>query len=122
MPGRLLPLVLVFSALSSIRAGEGTLVGPEKKIFELTNQERKKKELPPFKLSANLQKVARAHSENMAKQGKMEHNLDGMTPMQRVRAAGYAYARIHENIGAGDPEVPIEDLMKAWMDSEGHRA
>jgi uncharacterized protein YkwD len=97
------------------------MTAAQQKILKLTNQERKQKELPPLKPNALLFKVAQAHSENMAKQGKMEHKLDGLTPMQRVRAAGYAYARVHENIGAGDADVPLEDLMKAWMDSKGHR-
>jgi uncharacterized protein YkwD len=106
---------------STIRAGEVVLTATEKKILELTNEERKKKELPPLKTNALLFKVAQAHSENMARQGKMEHKLDGMTPLQRLRAAGYPYNKAFENIGSGDADVPLEDLMKAWMDSKGHR-
>ena len=63
-------------------------------------------ELPPLKPSALLFKVAQAHSENMAKQGKMEHDLDGKTPFQRLQAAGNKYSRAHENIAKGDAEVP----------------
>ena len=106
---------------STVRAGEVVLTATEKKILELTNEERKKKELPPLKTNALLFKVAQAHSENMARQGKMEHKLDGMTPLQRLRAAGYAYNKAFENIASGDADVPLEDLMKAWMESKGHR-
>ena len=93
----------------------------ETKVFELTNLERKKKELRPLKLSLALSKVARGHSENMARQGKMEHKLDDKTPGDRLRAAGYKFTRSGENIGAGDDGVTLEMLMKAWMDSPGHR-
>jgi uncharacterized protein YkwD len=107
--------------LAAARAGQPETGGVPKQIVELTNLERKHKELSSLKASSLLAKVAQAHSENMAKQEKMEHNLDGKTPLQRLQAAGYAYARAHENIAAGDPDVPLEDLMKAWMDSKGHR-
>jgi uncharacterized protein YkwD len=121
MMSRFLPLLIVSISVAALRGGEVNLSPAPKKILELTTLERKQKELPPLKASALLFKVAQAHSENMAKQGKMEHKLDGMTPLQRVRAAGYSYSRVYENIGAGDADVPLEDLMKAWMDSKGHR-
>src|SRR4051794_30665888 len=121
MTKRILPLVLVVLALTTVRAGDVALSAPARKILELTNAERKLKDLAPLKVNALLFKVAQAHSENMAKQGKMDHKLDGMTPLQRLRAAGYPYAKAYENIGAGDPQVPMEDLVKAWMESKGHR-
>ena len=93
----------------------------EMKVFELTNVERKLKELPPLKLSVTLSKIARAHSDNMAWQGKMEHKLDDKTPGDRSRAAGYAFKMVGENIGAGDDGTTMPMIMKAWMDSPGHR-
>ena len=121
MMRRILPVVVLVTTLASVRAGDVMLNEARKKILELTNKERKANELPPLKPNALLFKVAQAHSENMAKQGKMEHKLDGMTPLQRLRAAGYPYSRAYENIAAGDADVPLENLMKAWMDSKGHR-
>ena len=121
MMPRLLLLCLLLASLASARAGDMGLTPQEKKILELTNLERKKKDLPPLKTNALLFKVAQAHSENMARQGKMEHKLDGLTPLQRLRAAGYPYNKAFENIGSGDADVPLEDLVKAWMDSKGHR-
>jgi uncharacterized protein YkwD len=118
---RVIAVLMVMAAVALVRAG-GVALGPaEMKILELTNAERKLKDLPPLKPNPLLFKVAQAHSENMAKQGKMEHKLDGKTPLQRLKAAGYPYNMAFENIGAGDPDVPLEDLMKAWMDSKGHR-
>ena len=93
----------------------------EVKVFELTNAERKKEDAAPLKLNAELSKIARAHSENMARQKMMAHNLDGKTPFDRMRAAGFAYSFAGENVGKGTPDVGLPTLMKAWMDSEGHR-
>ncbi len=91
----------------------------EKELLQLTNEERKKEKLPPLKANPLLFKVARAHAANMAKQGKMEHNLDGKTPGQRLKQAGYKYGFSGENIASGD--YPLAVVMKAWMESAGHR-
>jgi uncharacterized protein YkwD len=93
----------------------------ELKVFELTNLERKKKDLPPLKINPALSKIARAHSENMARQGKMEHKLDNKTPFDRMRAAGYKFAKGGENIAEADEIATFPMVMKAWMESPGHR-
>lgn len=94
----------------------------ELKVFELTNQERKKKDIPLLKLSPVLSKVARAHSENMARQLKMEHKLDDKTPFDRLKEASYDFLAAAENIAMGDEQVALSVIMQAWMDSKDHRA
>src|SRR2546425_8671674 len=74
------------------------LTAEEQTLIDLTNQERKKEKLPALRPNETLVKVARAHSANMARQGKMEHVLDGKTPMQRIKASGYQAAWGGENI------------------------
>ena len=64
--------------------------------------------------------LARAHSANMAKQEKMAHELDGKNPADRIKAAGYDYSYIAENIAVSDGESP-EGIVKAWMDSKIHK-
>lgn len=94
----------------------------ERTLLKLLNKERVKKELPELKPQPVLFKVARAHSENMARQEKMEHVLDGKTPGQRVLGAGYDYGKISENIAVSDsPDAPLEMVVKSWMDSKTHR-
>jgi uncharacterized protein YkwD len=92
----------------------------EQAILDATNKEREKEKLPPLKPNKILCEVARAHSANMAKQGKMEHELDGKNPADRVRAAGYIHAHMAENIAVSDGEKP-EGIVKAWMDSKEHK-
>jgi len=65
------------------------LSADEKKLLDLTNAEREKEDLPPLKANAILMKLARAHSENMAKQQKLDHDLDCKTPFDRLREAEY---------------------------------
>ena len=93
----------------------------EKRLLELTNSERKKKELPPVRPSALLFQVARAHARNMAKQGKMAHVLDGKNPIDRLRAAGYKYRTFGENIAWDSDKSSPESVMKMWMESKIHR-
>ncbi|HMF14309.1 MAG TPA: CAP domain-containing protein, partial [Gemmataceae bacterium] len=97
------------------------LTDEERKIFELTNEARKKEKLPPLKLNATLVKVARAHSANMAKQEKMAHELDGKNPTDRIKDAGYDPLSTGENVGETEGGT-AEEIFKMWMDSPPHKA
>src|SRR5260370_23575051 len=92
----------------------------EQAILDATNKERERETRPPLKPNKTLCEVARAHSANMAKQGEMKHELDGKNPADRVKAAGYIYAHMAENIAVSDGEKP-EGIVKAWMDSKEHK-
>jgi len=99
-----------------------TIDATEAKLLELTNAERKKEDLPPYKASPLLFKLARAHSQNMAKQGKLDHELDEKSPFDRMKDAGYRFSGAGENIAYGGDGFPLANIIKNWMDSEGHRA
>jgi uncharacterized protein YkwD len=88
-------------------------------ILKLTNAERAKKELPALKVNALLVKAAEQHTKNMARQGRMDHELDGEGPAGRVRKAGYEFSRVGENIAWG---MDAKEVVRVWMKSEGHRA
>jgi uncharacterized protein YkwD len=92
----------------------------EKALLELTNKERAKKDLPPLTYNARLREAAVAHSVNMAKQGKLEHELDGKTPGNRADAAGYNFRFIGENIALAENGTN-EEIMQGWMESKLHR-
>ena len=49
---RFLSLVIVAATLAAAGAGDVVLNAAQKRILELTNQERKQKELPPLKPNA----------------------------------------------------------------------
>ena len=93
----------------------------EIKVAELTNAERKKDDKSALTLSPALSKIARAHSENMARQGKMEHKLDNKNIFDRIKDAKYEYRYVGENIAFGDQGIALETIMKLWMDSQSHR-
>jgi uncharacterized protein YkwD len=107
----------------TVQAGDQAdvkLSAQEKKLVELTNAERKKKNLEPLRVHALLFQIARAHSQNMAKQGKLEHVLDGKNPLDRLRDAGYKFIAMGENVAKMPARDTVEELMKMWMDSKIH--
>src|SRR4051794_27969398 len=111
-------LVLQLPAPAQEKKEDETLA-MEKAVLALTNKERENENLPPLKMNALLSKAARAHAANMAKQGKLEHTLDGKTAGQRVTAAGYAYLTSGENIAIASS---AEEALRNWMKSKGHKA
>jgi uncharacterized protein YkwD len=117
-------IVVLLGAFWTVQAGTSgkkfQMSKAEKRLLDLTNEERKKNDLPLLTPSPLLFKVARAHSANMAKQNKMEHVLDGKKSAQRVKEAGYRYLSTGENIAFGN--YPLDKLVEAWMGSKLHRA
>ncbi|WP_440898891.1 CAP domain-containing protein [Actinosynnema sp.] len=92
----------------------------EEKVVALTNEQRKANNCPAVTADARLGKAARAHSADMAAQNYFSHvSKDGRSFVDRIKAAGHPSPGA-ENIAAGQ-RTP-EDVMKSWMDSEGHRA
>ena len=92
----------------------------EHEVIDLTNAERTAAGLAPLRANEKLFAAARGHSANMAKQDKLDHELDEKTPADRVKAAGYEFGRTGENI-AWNQKTPA-DVLKAWMASDGHQA
>lgn len=127
VPSWLCCLGLLAAAVSFVgaedkkEAGKFELTKDEQALLDLLNKERGKKELPPLRPNPLLFKVARGHSANMARQEKLEHELDGKTPGQRVLAAGYDYGRATENIAMADGPVPLSRIVSDWMKSGTHR-
>jgi len=75
----------------------------------------------PVVWNETLTRVARAHSEDMARRNYFDHDSpDGSTPSQRVRRAGYAYLGTAENIAAG--QATADAVMADWVRSPQHCA
>ena len=89
--------------------------GVLKRVFDLTNIERSKAGLPPLTFNSKLTAAAQKHSQNMAMQDFFDHRQ----LVERVRAEGYQYSRIGENISAG--QSTPESVVQGWMNSPGHR-
>jgi len=93
----------------------------EEKVVQLTNQERAKAGLPALKSNWELARVARFKSEDMRDKNYFDHNSPTYgSPFDMMKNFGIKYQSAGENIAAGQ-KTP-EEVVKAWMDSPGHRA
>ena len=105
----------------SVPDGEINASSYELEVLDLVNAERAKNGLSKLSWSDELASVARAHSNDMLNRNFFSHtNPDGQSPFDRMRAAGIKYSSAGENIAAGQ-KTP-QEVVKAWMNSEGHRA
>lgn len=96
----------------------------EHKAFEILNEKRKENGLPPIQWSEDMAKVARLHSENMAKYKFFSHEgQDGSMVNDRADALGFSKWRaIGENIAYNRGyDNPVEFACQRWMQSPSHR-
>lgn len=92
----------------------------EDRVLELTNDERRAAGCGDLVMDERLRAAARGHSHDMAINDYFNHySLDGRSPTDRARAEGYP-GSVGENIAMGYRSP--EDVMRGWMDSDGHRA
>lgn len=92
----------------------------EKEVVELTNAERKKQGLKPLTLDEKLSKVARTKSQDMKDNNYFDHNSPTCgSPFDMMKKFGITYRTAGENIAKGQ-KTP-QEVVKAWMNSEGHR-
>lgn len=92
----------------------------EAKMLALVNEERAKEGLHALVADTALTSVARLHSQDMFARGYFAHiSPDGITPAERVRAAGIQYLITGENLALG-PTLQI--CHTGLMNSPGHRA
>lgn len=129
---RTLPvLILLLVGLATAgddKSAKVKLSADEKTLLDLLNKERKKEKLTELIVNPLLTKAAKLHSENMAKQEKMSHELDGKGVGDRIADIGYDYRSVGENLAlseveSGDNPPPSDpaDVHARWMDSKAHR-
>ncbi|WP_461673481.1 CAP domain-containing protein [Priestia megaterium] len=92
----------------------------EQKVVDLVNQEREKQGLKPLTLNKELSDVARTKSKDMMDKGYFDHNSPTYgSPFDMMKQFGIEYTTAGENIAKGQQSP--EDVMNAWMNSDGHR-
>ena len=117
----------------------------EHRVHEIINAQRRENNIPEFGWDEELAKLARAHSEDMAKRKYFKHvTPEGLTPMKRAQADGYnacqllgenifqnnLYSRVIEERKRKTIEKTYDwnslekiasTTVKGWMDSPDHR-
>ena len=104
-------------------AGGGGASAIVSAIVQLTNAERSNAGLPALRASSRLNEAAQLHADQMARLGRLAHDLSGAQyprPEDRLAAAGYQWSAYAENIAMGQRTAAA--AMDSWMRSSGHRA
>ncbi len=93
----------------------------EKEVIRLVNAERAKYGLSPLSENWELSRVARYKSQDMKDKRYFSHTSPTYgSPFQMMKSFGISYRSAGENIAMGQ-RTP-EAVVKAWMNSQGHRA
>lgn len=97
-------------------------------ILQLVNEQRSSgcrcgnTDMPPvpvLKWDHSLASTAYKHSLDMQTRKYFSHQTpEGLSPGDRLKAAGYNYASFGENIAVGHPDEAA--VIRAWLKSEGH--
>ncbi|MEO3860047.1 CAP domain-containing protein [Acrocarpospora sp. B8E8] len=99
-------------------SGVGTAI--ENEVVRLTNVERAKAGCRPLTHEARLHTAARGHSADMSAKNYFSHDSkDGRSFVDRIKATGYSFSSIGENIAQG--QQTAASVIKDWMGSQGHR-
>ena len=91
----------------------------ERSIYDRVNQYRQSKNLPPLTIDPYISAQAKAHSEKMARVGKIGH--EGFNDRVQSVSKEIVYRSASENVGYSvgyaQPEaIAVED----WINSPGH--
>jgi uncharacterized protein YkwD len=123
LPSLALCLLVLTMAISAQDAAKPNDI--EKRAFEQTNLARIKNGLSPLAWDGEVCRMARAHSENMSRQGFFSHATpEGLRLRDRARLVGIIhYSVLGENIAYNQGyEDPGAFAVERWMLSPKHRA
>jgi uncharacterized protein YkwD len=142
-------LILLLAAGPQRRPPALDIAALEGRVHALVNAERQLARLDSLQTDERLNRIARRHSEDMAKRRFFSHvNPDGQDPTERARVGGYVCRKqngkvitqgVAENLAMGylysrafirgnqtdyewkSPEAIAAESVKNWMASDGHR-
>jgi uncharacterized protein YkwD len=125
----LLLLQLLLFALPFARAQQPSFnAEAEERVLALTNEFRAQNKLQPLQAESRLADAARYFAGYLASTGKLEHDADGTTPVDRVKKRGYVHCIVAENLGMEyssggfTPERLSRNFVEGWKQSPTHRA
>ena len=87
------------------------------------NRIRAERGMPSLGENSTLTKIARGHSEDMARRGYFSHTSpDGRRARDRLAARGVTYRTVAENIQKNrGHDNPVSVAIESWMRSKSHR-
>ncbi len=109
------------TAINKQTVTDESTITPEA-IVEATNAERIKAGVPPLQINSKLVASATIKTNDMITRQYFEHDSpSGKGVSDLGREVGYQYVVMGENLALGN-FASSQDVVKAWMESPGHRA
>ena len=112
------------ASASSYASAASAATGEERRAFELVNAERQRRGLRPLVWDGDLTRLARYHSQNMARGGYLNHvDHNGLDLKGRAQAVGlHGWSMLGENIAYNQGyDDPTAFAVERWMVSQKHR-
>ncbi|MFN6964037.1 MAG: CAP domain-containing protein [Pyrinomonadaceae bacterium] len=116
--------VVCLSLLAVAVSAPAAASDDELRIFDLVNQERARRSLPPLEWDARLNEMARRYSRSMAEGGFFDHyDPSGGSVVDRARAGRVnGWRRIGENLFFCSASPRFTSLaVRGWLASPSHR-
>jgi len=120
------PRVAAVVLAGALAACEAAVLEPEfdtdvETFVGLMNDHRATVGCEPLTWISEVANVAQAHSVDMVERDFFDHtNPDGLSPFDRMAAAGLQLSRGAENIAWGYGTA--DAVLQGWLDSPGHRS
>lgn len=97
----------------------------DQQFLALVNNARTSRGLRPVTFDSQLDQAAQGHTNDMAfndwvNRANLHIGSDGSSYAARVRASGYQFQTVVENVGVG--QRTVVEIFREWMNSPGHRA
>ena len=106
-----LAVALMIAAISPLRA--------DPQAVQVLNAMRAQQGVAPLSYAPRLEAAARAHALDMARHGYFSHTgRDGSGVGDRVRAQGYRWCYVAENLAKGQGD--LTQVMRGWAQSAPH--
>lgn len=115
-------LQVSFSIIGDTKPGVLGIVSniDQKKLIELTNEEREKLDLPPVSENEALDKAAALKAQNMFSENYWAHFApSGKTPWDFILGSGYKFTFAGENLAKNF--YGSDNVISAWMASPTHK-
>ena len=95
----------------------------EDALYAAVNAERAAQHLIPLARRPELDRVARAHSADMASRSYLAHvSPEGLSPVDRLERGGVdGFSLAAENAGATNRADPTRQIFEGWLASPVHR-
>jgi uncharacterized protein YkwD len=95
----------------------------EASFHDEVNAVRSARHLIPLRRLPEIDRVARAHSEDMARRTYLSHiTPEGRNPVDRLYAGGVTgFSLAAENAGMTSRGSPNDEILQGWLHSDEHR-